>query len=191
MSEAHQPVTEKGHTGSIENQKQPPSTGFFVFAVAILAIVGLMVYVNLAYTPSGTGSNLSGAAKEAYERDQSLRLQRVGSVELQLAKAKHEPVTGEAVFHGQCFACHNPPGLPAAPHFGDASAWGPRIAKGFDTLLTHALKGFNTMTPQGGGNYSDFEIARAVVYMANSGGANFPEPAAPAPAADAGAEANK
>jgi cytochrome c5 len=48
------------------------------------------------------------------------------------------------------------------------------------------------MGAQGGGDYSDFEIGRAVVYMANKGGAKFDEPkfaaqpaadAAPAPAA--------
>lgn len=32
------------------------------------------------------------------------------------------------------------------------------------------------MAPQGGGNFNDLEIARAVAYMANAAGANFPEP---------------
>ena len=41
--------------------------------------------------------------------------------------------------------------------------------------------------PAKGGNPSldDFEVARGVVYMANAAGANFPEPAEPAPAAPA------
>jgi hypothetical protein len=44
------------------------------------------------------------------------------------------------------------------------------------------------MGPQGGGDFSDVEIGRAVVYMANAGGAKFEEPKAPAaPAADAAA----
>jgi len=41
------------------------------------------------------------------------------------------------------------------------------------------------MGPQGGGDFSDFEINRAVVYLANQGGAKFDEPKAPAPAASA------
>ena len=41
------------------------------------------------------------------------------------------------------------------------------------------------MGAQGGGDYSDYEIARAVVYPANQAGANLPEPAAPAAAASA------
>ena len=39
------------------------------------------------------------------------------------------------------------------------------------------------MAPQGGGEFSDFEIGRAVVYMANQGGAKFAEPQAPAASA--------
>ena len=38
------------------------------------------------------------------------------------------------------------------------------------------------MSAQSGGDYSDFEIARGVVYMANAGGAKFAEPKAPAAA---------
>lgn len=36
------------------------------------------------------------------------------------------------------------------------------------------------MAPQGGGAFSDLEIGRAVVYLANAAGAKFEEPAAPA-----------
>ena len=41
------------------------------------------------------------------------------------------------------------------------------------------------MGAQGGGEFSDVEIGRAVVYMANKGGAKFDEPKAPAAAASA------
>jgi hypothetical protein len=43
------------------------------------------------------------------------------------------------------------------------------------------------MAPQGGGDFNDTEIARAVVFMANAGGAKFAEPAAPGAAAPEGA----
>ena len=45
------------------------------------------------------------------------------------------------------------------------------------------------MPPQGGGDHSDFEIARAVVFMANKAGAKFDEPKLPAAAASAPATA--
>jgi hypothetical protein len=35
------------------------------------------------------------------------------------------------------------------------------------------------MGAQGGGDYEDLEIGRAVVYMANAGGAKFQEPQKP------------
>jgi hypothetical protein len=35
------------------------------------------------------------------------------------------------------------------------------------------------MGAQGGGDFEDVEIARAVVYLVNAGGAKFPEPSKP------------
>jgi len=69
-----------------------------------------------------------------------------------------------------------------APKLGDAGAWGARIKTGLNALVNSSLKGKGAMAPQGGGEHSDVEIARAVVYMANAGGAKFEEPKAPAPA---------
>ena len=63
------------------------------------------------------------------------------------------------------------------------------IAKGYDALLQSALHGKANMPAQGGGDFSDFEIGRAVVYMANQGGAKFDEPKEPAAAASAAASA--
>jgi hypothetical protein len=51
------------------------------------------------------------------------------------------------------------------------------------------MKGKNAMPPQGGGEYADIEIKRAVAYMANAGGAKFEMPAAPAAAASDAAPA--
>jgi cytochrome c5 len=72
-----------------------------------------------------------------------------------------------------------------SPKFGDAAAWAPRIKTGFDALWNSAMKGKNAMPAQGGGDQADLEIARAVVYMANAGGAKFDEPKVPAAAASA------
>ncbi|WP_425583151.1 c-type cytochrome [Zobellella aerophila] len=76
-----------------------------------------------------------------------------------------EPRSGEAVFNAACSACHAT-GAAGAPIKGDAAAWGPRVAQGRDTLVNHALNGFNAMPPRGAcGNCSDEEIANAVDYM--------------------------
>ena len=55
-----------------------------------------------------------------------------------------------------------------------------RIKQGLATLTTSALKGKGAMGAQGGGDFNDTEIARAVAYMANNAGAKFEEPKAPA-----------
>jgi cytochrome c5 len=48
---------------------------------------------------------------------------------------------------------------------GDAGAWGPRIAKGTETLYTHAINGFNAMPAKGGADIPDEEVQSAVDYM--------------------------
>jgi len=78
-------------------------------------------------------------------------------------------LTGEEVFNRSCNACHGA-GVAGAPKFGDAAAWGPRIAKGADTLHKHALEGFKGeagfMPPKGGAtDLSDKSIMNAVDYM--------------------------
>jgi cytochrome c5 len=49
---------------------------------------------------------------------------------------------------------------------GNADAWAPRIEKGMDTLISHAINGFNAMPAKGGcGSCSDEEIQAAVEHM--------------------------
>ncbi|MBK1689463.1 c-type cytochrome [Rubrivivax gelatinosus] len=125
-----------------------------------------------------------GAGSDAFdEQSIAARLQPVGRIALADAPAGGgAPRSGEQVYQAVCSACHAA-GTLGAPKYADKAAWAPRVAQGFDTLLHSALKGKNAMPPQGGGATSDDEIARAVVYLANAGGASFAEP--PAPAASA------
>ncbi len=80
---------------------------------------------------------------------------------------------GEKTYKAACFACHGT-GAAGAPKFGDKAAWGPRIAKGLDTLHTHALKGFKGkkgfMPAKGGrADLSDADVKAAVDYMVAHG----------------------
>jgi cytochrome c5 len=45
--------------------------------------------------------------------------------------------------------------------------------------MNSSLKGKGAMGAQGGGDFSDIEVGRAVAYMANAAGAKFEEPKAP------------
>jgi cytochrome c5 len=114
------------------------------------------------------------------------RIAPVGRVELKDASDVSALKTGEQVYQAACAACHNS-GAAGAPKLADAGAWAARIKTGYDTLLNSALKGKGAMGAQGGGDYSDVEIGRAVVYMANQAGAKFAEPAVPAAAGAASA----
>jgi len=111
------------------------------------------------------------------EKATAERIQKVGMVEIR--DANRELKTGEEVFKAQCSACHAT-GAAGSPKFGDAAAWGPRIKTGFESLLNSAMKGKGAMGAQGGGDFDNLEVARAVVYMANAGGAKFEEPKKPA-----------
>jgi cytochrome c5 len=92
------------------------------------------------------------------------------------AAAAHPPQAGEAVYAGLCVACHGA-GVAGAPKLGDKTAWGPRIKQGFDTLVKHATEGYKGMPPKGGGADLDpQDVARAVAWMADQGGASFKEP---------------
>ncbi len=172
----------EGHDSPIKTPKQLIVTVILSFLVPILAIVLMVSYVASGQK-TGAGSGEDSA--EAVAR----RLQPVGTVELHDANAPVVVLTGEQMFQQVCSACHAT-GAAGSPKFGDTAAWAPRIKTGFDALWHSALKGKNAMPPQGGGEHSDFEIARAVVYMANHGGANFPEPKAPEAAASAPAAAS-
>lgn len=87
--------------------------------------------------------------------------------------------SGKQVFESQCAACHLT-GTAGAPRLGDLKSWQPRIASGFNALVKATLKGKGAMGTQGGGAFQDFEIARAVAYLANLSGASFKEPDPPA-----------
>jgi cytochrome c5 len=184
-ADPHYQATEEAHTGPIKNPKQLLLAVFFSFIAPILIIVGLVSYVVSGNKPSGTaeGDNMAlyGVSQADRDREVAERLQKVGAIEIR--DANRPLAAGEAVFKAQCVACHGAPGIPGAPHLNDAAAWGPRIGQGYDTLLEHALRGKGAMPPQGGGDFEDLEIGRAVVYLANSGGAKFPVPDRPAAAA--------
>lgn len=71
---------------------------------------------------------------------------------------------GAELYNKQCMACHAN-GLLNAPKYGDAAAWAPRIAKGKETLYTHAAKGFNQMNAQANAEVSEEQVHAAVDYM--------------------------
>ncbi len=153
------------HEGPIKNPRQLIIAVLLAFVVPVIAIILLVTYVVTEKDPAAGSDALT-------EQVVAQRLRPVGRVEVKDTSDPASLASGEQVYAAQCSACHTA-GVAGAPKLGDAAAWGPRIATGHETLLTSALKGKGAMGPQGGGDYSDIEIDRAVVYLANQGGAKF------------------
>jgi len=145
--------------------------------VAIVAAVVIGVIILLAVMAAPESSSHGDMSDKAV----AARIQKVGTLTLGDA-AGSGPRSGEELFKVRCAACHAA-GLMGAPKLADKAAWGPRIASGYAALLNAALKGKNAMPAQGGADYSDVEVGRALVYMANASGASFAEPEAESAAA--------
>ncbi|WP_434604241.1 c-type cytochrome [Pseudomonas sp. R1-7] len=52
------------------------------------------------------------------------------------------------IYDSSCKLCHANPAA-GAPLTGDTNAWAPRLAQGTETLLDHAINGYNGMPPMG------------------------------------------
>jgi cytochrome c5 len=173
-------MSSNGHEPFIKTPKQLITVVTLAFIVPILIIIMLASWVNSG-NREAAGSN--ALTKEAI----AARIKPVAALELKGAGGAKALKTGAEVYTAQCSACHAA-GAAGAPKFGDSGAWGARIKTGYEALVTSALKGKGVMGAQGGGDYEDTEIARAVVHMANAAGAKFAEPKdAPAAAAPAAA----
>ena len=169
------------HEGPIKTPKQ------LVWAVAaslLIPIVVILVMVNSVVSQKAPAAGSDALTAEAVAK----RLQPVGRVEIKDATDTASFKSGMQVYAVQCAACHTA-GVAGAPKLGDATAWGPRVKTGYEALLTSALKGKGAMGAQGGGDYNDTEIGRAVVYLANQGGGKFEEPKVATAAAAVGTAA--
>lgn len=161
----HTTAHEEDHTGPIKTPQQLLAAIFFSFVVPIFGIIALVYYVTSDSRPAAGAVNVEKAVAQ--------RIQKIGVVEIR--DANRPLKAGAEVYAAQCAACHTA-GVAGAPKLGDAASWGPRIGTGYEALLASALKGKGAMAAQGGGDFEDAEIGRAVVHMANAAGARFAEP---------------
>lgn len=172
------PEHEHAHESAIKTPKQLLITVVLAFLIPITVIILL---VNLVGSSIRTGYGSDSQSEEAIAK----RIQPVAGFKLVDANAPKVFKTGEQVFQSTCSACHGT-GVAGAPKFGNKEAWAPFIKLGFDELVKNALHGIGAMPPKGGNaSLDDFEVARAVAYMTNHSGADFPEPKEPAGSAAA------
>ncbi len=153
--------------------------GLLAPLLAIVLIVMLVLDIQRSQTPDAAGEETQKAVAE--------RIKPFATLDALDPTAVVAEKSGQEVYDTACVACHGS-GVLGAPRFENKADWGARLAQGYDTLLKHAIEGFTgksgTMPPRGGAaDLKDDEVARALVYMANSAGADFKAPEAAAPAA--------
>lgn len=182
MSDVHQ--ENDHHESPIKTPRQLIAVVIAAFLIPIIVIILLVNFVGHG-TREGAGSTQSGEAVNS-------RIAPVAALEIKDPNAPRVFKTGEQVYKEVCAACHAT-GAAGAPKYGTAGDWAARIGQGFDGLMKSVLNGKGAMPARAGtspDDLSDYELGRAVVYMADAGGAKFPEPAAPAQGAPAQAAAS-
>jgi len=166
---------------SDDQHQSPIKTPRQLIIIVVLAFVvpiALILLVSQLVTSGEKGGEDSDTAVLE-------RIKPVGEVIIAAASGPKGQLTGEQVYGQVCKTCHEA-GVAGAPKFGDKTAWAKVIAQGSPVVVEHAIKGLRGMPAKGGNpDFADVEVERAVVYMANQGGATWKEPPAPAAAAAA------
>ncbi|MFH4413951.1 c-type cytochrome [Vibrio diabolicus] len=124
-----------------------------------------VLFAALTFSTAALASDISQTEYDAIAE----RIQPVGDVYLAGSEpVKEEPTgprDGATVYGTFCIACHAS-GVNGAPKTGNADDWAPRIAQGKETLVKHALEGFNAMPAKGTCmDCSDDEIIAAIDHM--------------------------
>jgi cytochrome c5 len=169
---------EEEHHSPIKTPKQLIITVALSFILPVIIIILLANMVTAGVTV-GAGSDTLGPEATAK------RIAPVARLDLVDASGPKVYKTGEQVYKAVCAGCHTA-GVAGALKFGDTAAWSTAIGTGLSAMVANVVKGKGAMPAKGGNPaLDDYEIARAVVYMSNSAGGKFEEPAAPAPQAPA------
>ncbi len=176
----NQPDQDSPHEGPIKTPKQLIQAVFFAFVIPIIGIILLASYVATDTKPTAGSDGMQAQAI-------ANRIKPVaGAPDVKDASDISTLRTGAQVYAQQCASCHTAGSL-GAPKLGDTAAWAPRISQGYEALRKSAINGKGGMGAQGaeGDVVLNFEVSRAVVHMANQGGAKFAEPKAPVAASAA------
>lgn len=132
--------------------------------LGILMVASLVAVSGVAYSESKAADTI----KERLAPVGKICMSGEPCAAAPAAPASAGPKSGKELYSTVCTTCHGT-GVLNAPKLGSAADWGPRAAKGLDTLYTHAISGFNSMPPKGTcAACSDDEIKGAVKYMVDS-----------------------
>jgi len=176
----------------------------FGMVLAFLVVVGIEVYLLASHVYEGFRATQDDPVAGIPTRVAPVGQLNTSGAPITVASTAPAPAAssaaapvasgpGEATYNKVCFACHAQ-GIAGAPKFGDAEAWGARIAQGVDTLYQHSIGGYqgkNGVMPAKGGaaDLSDDDVKAAVDFMVKAAQGGTKPAAAAAPAAPAAATA--
>lgn len=166
----------------------------FMLVLGTLVVISIAIYF-LASAMASRTQRVHQVAEPAYQAQIEERIRPVSQVAIAgqdnsglrdpggVAPAEMAPspstaatgtaeLDGEGVYKAACTACHGM-GIAGAPKTGDADAWGPRVDKGIDILVQHAIEGFQGeagyMPPRGGNaSLTDAQVRDAVQHMVDA-----------------------
>ncbi len=158
------------HSSFIKTPQQLITVVLLAFVVPIFGIVMLVhLVVNRPHADPGA------LAPEAVKA----RIQPIGKLEFGAAGAAAGAArSGEELVKTVCMACHQA-GVAKAPKLGDKGEWAGPIKRGLGEMLKTVIAGKGAMPPRAGSDATDFELTRAIVFMANQAGGKLKEPAEP------------
>lgn len=151
--------------------------GFLAFVAALLIVLARSIYGN--HPPPGnpdkqilTEQRIApvGAAYSGDTGRAAMLAAADASAKAVASQVAYGGTTdGKAIFGNLCHSCHEA-GVAGAPMLSDKAAWAPRVAQGLDTLVKHAIEGYNGkagVMPAKGGNpaLSDAQVKATVEWM--------------------------
>lgn len=130
------------------------------FVKSVLGTISMLFALNIS-----AASVQDDMSREAIaERIKPLGKHYVAG-ESSAAEESSGPRSGQQVYDKYCTACHTS-GVMGAPKMNNAADWQPRLDQGMETVLKHAVEGFNAMPPKGTcSDCSEEEIQAAINYM--------------------------
>lgn len=114
------------------------------------------------------------------------RMAPVGHFVAEAIDRDADPVAraSDDIYQGVCAACHDS-GAAGAPMLSDRDSWLQRIDQGLETVIRHAIEGFNGMPARGGdSSLSDEDVARTVAFMLDEADVDFDRTESPLLAED-------
>lgn len=131
------------------------------FVKSVLGTISMLFALGLS--AASVQDNMSREA--IAERIEPIGKHYVAGESAAAEQSSSGPRSGEQVYNTYCTACHTS-GVMGAPKINNAADWKPRLDQGMETVLKHAMEGFNAMPPMGTcADCSKEEIQAAIDYM--------------------------